>query len=98
MTRTATCKNYRHNPDDPNSLPGNTVKCIYIDKGKNIWVGTTQGLALFNMEQERFISFRHDENNPHSLISNQINSIGEDLDGNIWICTHMGGVSMVSAC
>lgn len=94
--KTRTCKNYRHNPDDPNSLPGNTVKCIYIDKGKNIWVGTTQGLALFNMEQERFISFRHDGNNPHSLISNQINSIGEDLDGNIWICTHMGGVSMLN--
>lgn len=93
--KSGTCKNYRHDESDPRSIPGNTVKCIYIDRRENIWVGTTQGLALFNMEEENFVVFRHDAGNPGSVISDQVCDIGEDRDGNIWICTNMGGVSIL---
>lgn len=92
---TKTCKNYTNDPDDPHSLPGNTVKSIFIDSMKNIWIGTTQGLALFNMAKEEFTVFHHDPHNPHSLISDQINDINQDKEGKIWICAYMGGVSVL---
>ncbi|MBS5110124.1 MAG: response regulator [Phocaeicola vulgatus] len=48
-------KNFMHDPEDPVSLPGNGVTCIYKDLSGNIWLGTDRGLALFNPEAENFI-------------------------------------------
>jgi ligand-binding sensor domain-containing protein len=55
-----TARNIRHEPGNPKSLPGNTVRVIYMDHLGNIWVGTNNGLALFNPQTEEFIIFRHD--------------------------------------
>lgn len=32
-----------HDPEDPVSLPGNGVTCIYKDLSGNIWLGTDRG-------------------------------------------------------
>lgn len=42
-----TAVHYRHDPDNPASLPSNEIGCLYKDKKNNIWVGTRKGLALF---------------------------------------------------
>lgn len=90
-----TAKVYRHNPQNPYSIPNNTVHCILISKTNSIWIGTEDGLALFNPQKEQFISFQNQPNNPTSILSNQINDIGESKDGKLWICTQMGGVSIL---
>lgn len=36
-------KNFMHDPEDPVSLPGNGVTCIYKDLSGNIWLGTDRG-------------------------------------------------------
>lgn len=36
---------------DEHSLPGNSVYSIYKDHLENIWVGTNNGLGLFNPKQ-----------------------------------------------
>lgn len=90
-----TARNFRHNPNDAKSLPGNEVRSIYIDRMKNIWVGTNEGLALFNPQNEEFITFRHDMENAASLISNHIFCIKEMNDGTLWVCADMGGVSIL---
>lgn len=90
-----TAKVYQHNPEDPYSLPNNTVRCIFISKTNAIWIGTDKGLALFNPHKEQFITFQNQQENPNSLLSNQINDIGESRDGKLWVCAHMGGVSIL---
>ena len=90
-----TAKIYQHNPEDPYSLPNNTVRCIFISKTNAIWIGTDKGLALFNPHKEQFITFQNQQENPNSLLSNQINDIGESRDGKLWVCAHMGGVSIL---
>lgn len=90
-----TAKVYRHNPQNPHSLPNNTVRCIFISPTNAIWIGTDKGLALFNPHKEQFITFKNQPENPNSLLSNQINDIGESKDGKLWVCTHMGGVSVL---
>lgn len=93
--KSRTAKIYQHNPDDPHSIPNNTVHCIFISKTNAIWIGTGDGLALFNPQKEQFITFQHQPDNPYSLLSNQVNDIGESKDGKLWVCTQMGGVSIL---
>lgn len=88
-------RNFRHDPDDKESLPGDEVKTIYVDKNDNVWIGTNNGLALFNTEKESFIVFRHDPQNKASLISNYIYTINQLNDGKLWVGTEKGGVSIL---
>lgn len=89
-------RNFRHDPNDPYSLPSNIVRTIYIDNNRNVWVGTDKGLALFNPQNERFTTFKHSEENEFSLLSDQIYDIGQMKDGTLWICSNMGGVSILN--
>lgn len=89
-----TCRSFTHQ-DDPHSLSGNIVHCIFIDRDHRVWVGTNNGLALFHPEQGTFTTFRHEEGNPHSLLSNNVYDIGQADDGRLWVCTQMGGVSIL---
>ena len=36
-----TVRAYLHNPDDPNSLGGNIVNSLHVDRGGNLWIGLT---------------------------------------------------------
>ncbi len=87
--------NFRYEPNNPQSLPDNEVKCIFIDKTDNIWVGTNNGLALFNAERKTFTVFKHEFNRSESLIANSIYSITQMSDGRLWIGTEAGGVSIL---
>ena len=89
-------RNYQYNPKDPYSIPGNIVHSICIDNNKNVWVGTNNGLALFNPQNGYFTSFKHSEGNELSLLSNQIYDIKQMKDGTLWICSNMGGVSILN--
>lgn len=93
--KSKTCKNYRNDPHNPKSLPGNSVYCIYIDHSGNIWIGTNQGLALFNSQTEEFLTFKHEFGNPHSLIADHIYCIKEMNDGTLWIGADIGGISIL---
>ncbi len=88
-------KNYINKANDPNSLPGAEVTCIYIDKKNHIWVGTNDGLALFDPKSERFTVFRNIPGKPSSLKSNRILSIQEMPGDKLWIGTNQGGVNIL---
>ena len=87
---------YLHNlPDNPQSLPGNSVYTIYKDRLENIWVGTNRGLGLFNPKTQDFTVFKHEYQNPHSLIADHIYDIKEMDDGTLWIASDIGGISIL---
>lgn len=90
-----TVKNFIHREDDPNSLPDNDVRCIFIDRFDNIWIGTNNGLALFNPETEKFTCFYNQKNKQNSLISNTVFSITQTNDNRLWIGTEKGGISIL---
>lgn len=80
-----------YDPEDPVSLPGNGVTCIYKDLSGNIWLGTDRGLALFNPEAENFIHFHHSEDGvPHTVFDIR------QFDGNkLWIAMEFGGIAIL---
>lgn len=92
---TKTAINFKHQPDNPGSLPDNTVTCIFKDSAKRIWVGTRNGLAIFDPLTYKMINFKHDPKNQNSISFNFIESIIETKDSKIWIGTEGGGVNIL---
>lgn len=91
-----TARNFRHIPQDPSSIPDNEIICLFIDPRENIWVGTRNGLALYNPMTGNFRSFRHHESDHSSLLSNQIYDISYKAGNELWITCRMGGVSILN--
>lgn len=82
-----TVRNYKHDTNNPLSLPGNEVSSIYKDSYGNLWVGTDNGLALFDVSNETFIDF--------SSIDPRLRYFVYDIvqyGNKLWIATDFGGV------
>lgn len=85
---------FTNNPDDPKSLPGNNINCVFQDSKFHIWAGTEgEGLALFDTKEKNFEPILNDQS---GLPSNIIYSILDDSDGNLWVSTG-GGLVKISS-
>ena len=83
---------YKHTFENSESINSNIVQAIFEDSKKNIWIGTEEGLDLYNSKSDGFFHFKNELNNENSLSDNRIQSkcIIEDRIGNIWIGTWRG--------
>jgi ligand-binding sensor domain-containing protein/signal transduction histidine kinase len=54
------------------------------------WIGTWDGLNMFDEQRGQFRTFRHDPDNPMSLSSSDIKSVYVDRSGTLWIGTESG--------
>lgn len=86
-----TAKNFKNNPLNSNSLPGNGVNCVYKDRSGNIWLGTDKGLALFNPQTEAFIRFGDKE----AKMRHNISDIRQFDDNRLWIAMEFGGIAIL---
>ncbi len=87
--------NYAHEPDNPDSLNGNAVRCIYEDSRKQLWIGTWDGgLNLLEKETGTFRSFVRSGTSASSLSDNSVNVILEDSLKRLWVGTSGGGISI----
>jgi signal transduction histidine kinase/ligand-binding sensor domain-containing protein len=80
-------KKYRHDDNQPGTISSNTILFIYEDRLKKLWIGTNNGLNLFDPEKDNFIIFKNRADDRGSLNSNYITSITEDEKGAVWILT-----------
>ncbi|PQV48968.1 signal transduction histidine kinase [Jejuia pallidilutea] len=70
---------FLNDPSNPNSLPEDEIRSVYVDKIKRVWIGTKeQGLHIFYVNENRFEKI----NLPNFRY---IKEIFEDSHGNIWI-------------
>ena len=90
-----TVKTFRHQPDNPQSLPGDYVRSIFMDHLNNIWIGTERGMGLFNPLTGTFSKFRHIADDTHSLAGDNIHCITEMQDEMLWIASDLGGISIL---
>lgn len=87
---------FRTNADQPGSICNDYIISVCEDPDGKIWVGTTNGISVFDPDTELFSHFRHHPDDPHSLIGNEINFIRQDLEGNMWVGTRFSGVCYYS--
>jgi signal transduction histidine kinase len=78
--------NYRHDPDNPQSLSRGEVYVVYEDRESTLWVGTGSGLDKFDRRTETFRHYTEEDGLPNSVIY----AIMEDASGNLWVSTNKG--------
>lgn len=85
----------KHISGDMNSLPGNSVTCLYLDKNNYIWAGTVREglLAIRNVSMRTYCG---SPGSQYGLSENPVISLYEDHDGSIWIGTDGGGINKMS--
>jgi len=99
---------FRHNPENENSLSDNRVKGIFEDSKNNFWIGTMgDGLNKMDREKNQFISFPYQSEQPNRLsrplvqnikyrdnLYNQVQFIHEDQDNRLWIGSFDNGLNI----
>jgi signal transduction histidine kinase len=80
---------YISDPNNKKSVIGDYIRCFFEDKKGNIWVGTTDGVSVFNPSSKIFTNYNHENAGFETDI---IYSFCEDSKGNIWIGTLGGGL------
>jgi ligand-binding sensor domain-containing protein/serine phosphatase RsbU (regulator of sigma subunit) len=86
---------FKHNKKDKNSLAGNTVRVIFEDRKRNLWIGTEEGgLSLAKRDNQgnilSFENYSYKDDDPTSISSNAIRTIWEDESGYLWLGTPNG--------
>jgi ligand-binding sensor domain-containing protein/signal transduction histidine kinase len=87
--RTAQQTHYRHRVNDPTSLSSDIVHQLFIDHAGNLWVGTDDGLDLFDSKSQTFKAFKIEA---ASTSSQRYIAITEDAHGFLWLGTHDSGL------
>ncbi len=68
-------------------LTGSHINCIFEDSRGLIWIGTNNGLNMYDGETGKF---HHYTNEDESISHNTVNTVYEDKYGNIWVGTYYG--------
>ncbi len=79
--------NYRHNPDNPYSLPDSIVTALLEDDSGVIWVGTQKGLVRFEPETNKFTVLKPESEQINNIF---IQKIISDKKGGMWLGTRSG--------
>lgn len=66
------------------------VPNLYEDRNNNLWLGHTDGLAIFDKENDTFKPFKIENNSSVSKITDEVRSINLDFLGNLWVGTYNG--------
>ncbi|MEL7121927.1 MAG: two-component regulator propeller domain-containing protein, partial [Bacteroidota bacterium] len=82
-------KIYRKN-EDKGSLQSNRISALLEDHTGRFWIGTYQGLHLYQPISDDFLHLSKKEGDIHSLSSDIIICLHEDTKGNLWAGTPNG--------
>ncbi len=75
----------------PGGLANNRVSSMVQDPSGMMWLGTENGLVLYNGINT--VRFQHDSNDPNSLAFNNITDLEQDSNGLLWIATDGAGIN-----
>ncbi len=81
-----------------NQLAYNVIRGICKDDKNNLWLATTKGVSILNLENfdpktPVITTIYNDPNDPKSLSHNKTRSVYLDKNNQIWICTYGGGIN-----
>lgn len=66
------------------------VSCLLIDSQENLWIGSSDGITVYDKNNHRSNHYYHVRNDRNSLSNNLIMDFHEDQKGRIWIATNDG--------
>ncbi len=92
---TGTWKTFRHDAKNANSISHDEILSIAEDHKGHLWVGTEDGLNMFDYQTETFIRFKMDRADSNALSEKAILSILVDDKGWVWVGTWAGGLHLL---
>ncbi len=90
--QTGTFDQFLHDDSDTDSLNSNLVNVVFLDRSQRLWVGTNEGVDLFDADTRKFKHYYLDEINPRPSSTISITAFYEDLQGNLWVGTQKSGL------
>lgn len=73
------------------------LRDLEIDEKGNLWIGTSEGLVLYDPEAPvaggKFTVYKKEQGDIESLGGNDIQFIYKDSDGEMWVLTSSGGLN-----
>ncbi len=76
-----------HSISNIDGLSNNSVNCIIEDSDHTVWIGTWDGLNVY--DGRNVSSFRYSKSNPNSISNNVIRQVVEQGE-NLWVATDNG--------
>ena len=73
------------------NLPGNCIYEIEVAENGFVWLGTEDGVALFNPFKQEMKAYRHEDSDPTSMAPGAIRSITLLHDGSVAFASTQGG-------
>lgn len=73
-----------------------TLRSFYVDPMEQIWLGTINGLYIWNSRNNKLSFFQYSNKDIYSIPNNSIWDIYEDKNSNIWIGMYSGKLCYVN--
>jgi signal transduction histidine kinase/ligand-binding sensor domain-containing protein/DNA-binding response OmpR family regulator len=86
-------KNFRHSESQPAGLSSNRIFCIAPDSSGKLWLGTEEGVDIFDPNTARVQRVTSNVRNKFGLQGKSVRSIYIDKNGIYWIGTYHSGVN-----
>lgn len=85
---------YQANAAADGALPDDQIRSLLTTRGGQLWVGTMNGLAIYQPQTDSFLTWRYDAGDAGSPAGNRVAALFEDRGGLIWIGSWTGGFSI----
>jgi signal transduction histidine kinase/ligand-binding sensor domain-containing protein/DNA-binding response OmpR family regulator len=76
-------RHYAHNPGDAASIPDNQISTVFLDDAGKLWIGTDNGLAFYEKDNDTFTTLPLDRDNNIINYSVKVNN-------RLWLTTGNG--------
>lgn len=74
------------------------VRSLMCCSDRMLWIGTENGLYVYDTRTFEVTLMRHSAGDPYSLSDNAVYAVFEDDNEGIWVGTYFGGVNYISKC
>ncbi|MEM9933558.1 MAG: two-component regulator propeller domain-containing protein [Bacteroidota bacterium] len=89
--REETYRFHRLNEKNPAfELPGDEILCLFEDREKRLWVGTSDGMVILDWEADSLLLYESDYEDTSTLSDNTIQCVYQDVNGVYWVGTANG--------
>jgi len=86
-------KSFLSSSQGSNKIYNDDITALELDQdSNNLWIGTRNGLTLFELDKNLFTTFLPEKDDPKSLPDNEIRSVHIDKFKRIWVGTKTKGL------
>jgi signal transduction histidine kinase/ligand-binding sensor domain-containing protein/CheY-like chemotaxis protein len=82
--------NYQHDIKNKQTLSSNYINSLSLEDDQHLWVATSEGINILNIDSEQIQYIQNNPSNPSSLLNNDVRHLLRDRSGVIFIVTAEG--------